>query len=1382
MKIKILVLLVFGGILIGSLAAQPQIPLTFKFEHLNVETGLSHGEVNCILKDSRGYVWIGTSSGLNLYNGYFIKNFINDPRDSNSIGSTIISDLFEGPDGNIWVNTQQGMNIYDPKLEIFEQDISGYIERYELPAGPVTDIAQTDNDVYWFISSNDGVTCYNNQDNSSIRFARGTEHPIGSNGVSAIHQDGDGDIWFIHNNGLLEKVDGKTLQVTEQYSYLVDQFKGQLQNFEMIVDRDNDLWIYLPFAAHGVFHFKPDERTIVNYSKDSSPIQLNTNLVTGIVEDPDGRIWVGTDHGGINVIDKETGAVSYQLHHQEVESSLSHNSIYCLYKDNQGIIWVGTYKKGVNYYHKKIKRFPHYRHNILTPGSLPFDDVNRFVADDEDNIWIGTNGGGLIYFNRADNTFTQYKANPNDPKSISSDVIVSMLIDKFNTLWIGTYLGGLNQFDGKHFKHYKAGTKNKSSLSGNNIWELFEDSRGQLWVGTLTSGLDRFVRNTEEFVHYGVGGTKGDTTLRVTYIQALAEDSSGNLWVGGGGGVDIIDKATDRVRLNPEDPATPYLLTAHTVVSLYKDSQERMWVGTQQGLYVYGEEGELLNMFTSENGLPHNTILNILEEDEHNLWFSTPNGISNMVIDDVVDLSKIRFVNFDESDGLQGKVFNENAALKTASGELIFGGANGFNIFDPKELKVKEETSEIVFSDFQLFNKSLKVNELYQGRAILTKSLPFTNEVTLKYDENVFSIEFAAINFLHPGKTKYKYKLEGFDSQWRMADQTRRATYTNLDPGNYTFKVISSNSNGVWNDQNAASMDISVLPPFWKKNWAYAIYAVLMLALLFLVRRVMLQRERVKFRIEQARREAQQMHELDLLKIRFFTNLSHEFRTPLSLILAPLEKLMDNAQSQYQKMQYQMIDRNARRLLNLLNQLLDFRKLEVDTIELYTSEGNIIKFIEESVHSFSDLSENKSVTLHFHCKVEELYVLFDMDKLEKILFNLLSNAFKFTSENDRIDVVVDCYDQEKGVKLIEIKVTDTGIGIPKEQQEKIFERFFRNDTPGSMVNQGSGIGLAITREFVKIHGGTITVESDQGKGTCFTVHLPVEEVGRKDAASQKELANSSSKAGVSECYEPERVYDEGTPLILLVEDNEDFRFYLKDNLSVHFKVVEAKNGKEGWQKALSCLPDLIVSDLMMPELNGIALCEKLKGDARTSHIPVVLLTADSAEDKQIKTLSLGADDYMTKPFNFEILLSRIKNLIIQRKSLQEIYQKKISVQTSEMEITSLDDKLIQNAISIVEKNISDPEFTVEMFSKELGLSRVHLYKKLVSLTGSTPIEFIRNIRLQHAAQFLKESQLTVAEVAYNVGYNNRKYFTKHFKAAYKMPPSEYAAKQSVSSK
>ncbi|HYC87275.1 MAG TPA: ATP-binding protein, partial [Chryseosolibacter sp.] len=551
---------------------------------------------------------------------------------------------------------------------------------------------------------------------------------------------------------------------------------------------------------------------------------------------------------------------------------------------------------------------------------------------------------------------------------------------------------------------------------------------------------------------------------------------------------------------------------------------------------------------------------------------------------------------------------------------------------------------------------------------------------------------------------------------------------------------------------------------------------LLILGTLLLARWLILTKERMNFRIQQERQEAHRMHELDMMKIRFFTNVSHEFRTPLTLIITPLEKILKQAVDGEQKDQFHMIYRNARRLLSLVNQLLDFRRVEVQEVKFNPSEGDIIQFIRELVHSFSDLSEKKNIRFAFNSSVAHLETLFDQDKIEKILFNLLSNAFKFTPENGSVTVDLNLKKHE-AASMLEIKVADTGIGIPADKQDRIFDRFFQHDVPSSMVNQGSGIGLSITREFVKVHGGLITVDSEPGKGSCFTVLLPMTEVvGHVTAAD----AAAIDLMSVVENHVIEGSEDSKKPVVLLVEDNEDFRFYLKDNLKAEYTIIEAANGKSGLQKAIACIPDLIVSDVMMPEMNGIEFCRKVKADPHTCHIPVVLLTARTADEQKLEGFDMGANDYITKPFNFEILLSRIRNLIAQREVFQKKFQKHLDVRASDIPITSLDEKLIGNAIKVVEQHIGDPDFSVEELSREMGMSRVHLYKKLLSLTGKSPIEFIRAIRLQRAAQLLEKSQLTVAEVAYQVGFNNPKYFTKYFKDEFNMLPSAYASGKKLS--
>ncbi|HEX7962630.1 MAG TPA: ATP-binding protein, partial [Terriglobales bacterium] len=651
----------------------------------------------------------------------------------------------------------------------------------------------------------------------------------------------------------------------------------------------------------------------------------------------------------------------------------------------------------------------------------------------------------------------------------------------------------------------------------------------------------------------------------------------------------------------------------------------RIWVGSQRGLSLFEPESKSFRTFTEKEGLPHNSVLTILEDTAGTLWLGTPNGLSHMTGAAGLPSALPVFSNYTEADGLQGMQFNENAALRTSRGELIFGGANGFNIFTPGQLGINMTRPKVVFSDFQLFNKSVGTRDTIGGQVLLKSAITQAPAIVLPANKDVFSIQFAALNFFQPDKNLYKYKLEGFNSDWLVADsRSRRVTFTNLNPGDYTFRVLAANNDGVWNSEGAA-LKITVLPPFWKSTPAYAIYAALVLLGLFVTRKLVQQREQMKFAIQQERQEALRMHELDMMKIRFFTNVSHEFRTPLTLILSPLEQLIKKSNDPEQVRHFDLIRRNARRLLNLVNQLLDFRKLEVQEIKFQPSEGDIIQFVRDAVYSFSDLSEKKSIGLSFQSSVSSLEMIFDQDKLEKILFNLLSNAFKFTPSNGTVTVATRLVSEGDG-KWIRISVEDTGIGIPAEKQSRIFERFFQSDLPKSMVNQGSGIGLSITKEFVKIHGGTISVESEQGKGSCFSVQLPVREIAAGVGQAARATVISPPE---SEGYLEQASHDaKEKPVVLLVEDNEDFRFYLKDNLKTVYSVIEAGTGEEGWKKTLGHFPDLLVADIMMPGMNGLELCKKIKADKRVSHIPVILLTARTTDEQRLEGIQTGADDYV----------------------------------------------------------------------------------------------------------------------------------------------------------
>ncbi|HEY8937707.1 MAG TPA: two-component regulator propeller domain-containing protein [Cyclobacteriaceae bacterium] len=1356
-----------------SLFAQPEY---YKFAHLDVNGGLSHNQVHGFQKDKNGFLWIGTEAGLNRFDGYTVRKYFNDSQDSTSIRNNSIVSLFQLPEGHMGVLTIDGLSIYDPISDSFINGSPSYLKIMQLHPDSIRKVIKDDNDIFWFIPKTHGIILYDEKSKAHTYFKNNPADTtsIVSSPITCITQIRDGSYWIAHDDGTIEHavLSDKRLKVIYR-NYLLKTDGRFSLSINIVADGDDDLWIYMLNDNRGIYFFDSKRKTIEHINKESSGVHLNTNIVSAVTVDNHGLIWVATDHGGINLINKKSKRVTIISHHDEEPQSLAQNSITTLYRDKEGIIWIGTYKHGLSYYHENIIRFPLYQHYPLDLKGLPFGDVNRFVEDKKGNLWIGTNGGGLIYFDRQKNTFKQFKNNPNDPSSLSSDVIVSLLIDDNDVLWIGTYYGGLNSFDGKKFKRFMPVPKDPSSINSRSIWEIFEDSRHRLWIGTLDGGLELMDRKTNTFTHFRSGD---ENSVQSAYISSIIEDKKGNLWFGTGRGIDILMHETSRFVHYENEKKNSKSLSSNTILDLKESSDGRIWVATLTGLNLFDTKTKTFTLFRESDGLPSNTVLTIQEDSQRNLWLGTANGLSKMTLSKKGNQNKYVFQNFDEADGLQGKQFNENASLKTRSNELIFGGSNGFNIFRPELLSVNKNPPQIVLTDFQLFTKSVKPGEKIDGRIILSKSIVSSDEVVLPANENVFTIEFAALNFLHPEKNDYEYKLEGFSTDWLTADsKSRKITFTNLNPGDYVFHVKAANNDGIWNEKGA-SLKITVLPPFWKTNIAFGVYVLFIIGALLITRKLIQQREQMKFVIRQERQEALRMHELDMMKIKFFTNVSHEFRTPLTLILTPLEKLLKQAPDRDHQNQFLLIQRNAKRLLNLVNQLLDFRKMEVQELKFNPSEGDIIAFLNETVSSFSDLSEKKHIQLQFESSVASLETLFDQDKLEKILFNLLSNAFKFTPDHGSVSVKVTLLDGNEE-KHLQIKVKDTGIGISSEKQERVFERFFQNELPKSMVNQGSGIGLSITKEFVRIMNGTITVESELEKGSTFTVDLPVKEVFSSTSTHEAtETVSTALSNGIEEHVSGRIVTsDDKKPILLLVEDNEDFRFYLKDNLRDSYHVIEAKDGLDGWHKIIEYLPDLMVSDVMMPHMNGIELTRKVKSDKRVSHIPIILLTARTAEEQKLEGFEAGTDEYLTKPFNFEILVSRIRNLILQREKFQKSFSKQLDVKASELNITSVDEKFIKDAIRCVEEHIESTEFSVEDLSRELAISRAHLYKKIHALTGKSPLEFMRVIRLQQAAQLLERSQLTVAEVAYKVGFNNPKYFARYFKDEFGMLPSMYAA-------
>jgi signal transduction histidine kinase/DNA-binding response OmpR family regulator len=723
--------------------------------------------------------------------------------------------------------------------------------------------------------------------------------------------------------------------------------------------------------------------------------------------------------------------------------------------------------------------------------------------------------------------------------------------------------------------------------------------------------------------------------------------------------------------------------------------------------------------------------------------------------------------------GLQNSNFIRGVGLRLTDGELLFGGLEGFNHFYPDRLTINRNVPQVILTDLKISNKSVAAG----SDAPIKEHISVAGEIHLNYKQN-FALGFVALNYTIPKQNHYAYKLDGFDKDWNYVGAANMASYTNLDPGEYTFRVKASNNDGIWSTKDT-TIRIFVKPPFWRTTYAYIFYALAIAALLLYSRYRGITRLRKKFALEQERQEVKRVQELDRMKLKFLTNLSHDFRTPISLIMGPVDQLMEAEGSPVKLEKLSMIRRNARRLLNLVNQLLDFRKMEEHELQLQLSKGEFVSFIKEVCESFNDFSERKNIQFTFKSDISELHTQFDHDKMERILFNLLSNAFKFTLAGGSVSVgisVVEKHDDPDNT-WVALKVTDTGIGIPATEQEKIFERFIQNNTAGQVLNQGSGIGLAITKEFVNLHGGTISVESIEGKGSTFTVALPV-----------KVITPSVNVSAVPEAIPAiPKVPEIPVPIIplipkipvqtvLLVEDNDDFRFYLKDNLRNKYKVIEATNGKEGWQKALSHHPQLIVSDISMPEMDGIELIKKVKSDKRTSHIPVILLTAITGQEQQLKGLETGANDYITKPFNFEVLHAKIKNLLHLKSTMQSTYSKQIKLTAPEPVVESADEKLLTEIASYLENNLTNPQLSVENLSKQFGMSRSTLYAKLLELTGQTPVEYIRSFRLDKAAALMEKSTMTISEISYQVGFTTSNYFAKAFKSKFNMLPSEFITK------
>lgn len=1343
----------------------------YNFGHINYTNGLTSNHVLCIEKGPNGLMWFGSTNGLNRYDGYNIKAYKNIQNDSTSLPDNLVQTIIKDQLGRLWTLTPSHMSVFNTITEKVEYTTKIIINNVNINVATVAKALPYDDSIMVLSVQGMGVILHNiyTNNNKLISATANDTNTISQNHVVDFAITGN-FAYLVFANGFIDILNLKTNKVTKKISLLANITNTLNNSYRCYIDYAKNLWITPNNSLEGLYYINIKNNTLRQFTTTSKPA-LSANIVTSIIQDADSAYWIGTDHGGITILNpKLTTAIALQ-NEPENENSISQNVITTLYKDNQDIIWIGTFKQGVNYYHKNYFTFYHYRNQGLNPLSLPYNDVNCFAEDKKGNLWIGTNGYGLIYFDRANDQFIPFDKIKPAGQKLASDVIVALHFDNKNQLWIGTYHGGLSVYDGKNIKTYMHNPKQPSSIADNKVWDIFEDSRGNFWIGMLSGGVDLFDPRKEIFVHYS-GNTIN--SINSSFVMDITEDQHSNIWFGTDYGLFVLRSNTGRIEQYSNIETTPGSLSNNFVYSTFVDSKGRIWAGTRNGLNLYNPVLNNFTVFNTEHGLPDNTIMAIRESDQGHIWFSTLNGLCKLIAktNDSLQYISHATIIYNEDDGLQGREFNEGSSLKTRRGELIFGGPNGFNLFETNnKYKTKAQINTHILS-FEIFGSQASTNPEYKNIGA-NKAILNNQTIKLNYKDNIFSLHFAAIEFLRSKKMSYRYKLEGFNEQWITTDwKNRKATYTNLSPGEYIFRVQAYDNDAQWY-ANEAELTIIVLPPWYRTNWAFLAYYIGIFISILIFRQSLLTRERLKFKQQQAMQESERQHELNRLKTRFFTNVSHEFRTPLTLLLTPLERLLKKEHDPETQKSLVLIHQNARRLLGLVNQLLDFRKAEENRLMVQYVYGNIISFINRIILSFSDLKESKNITLTFNTQIPELFMQFDPDKIEKILFNLLSNAFKFTHSGGSISVNIKLINNQPA-EQIQIQVTDTGIGLSAENTERVFERFFQSQLPNTLLSKGTGVGLSLTKDFVELLKGTVSCQSTLGKGSTFTVTLPV---NRDKSVIELETPEPVNyKLPII----PDTKNIPSTGLtILLVEDNDDFRFYLKDNLKEKYNILEAPNGKIALQMVDSYEPSLIVSDVMMPEMDGLELCRQIKTNAVYSHIPVILLTAKSGTTDQIEGYNTGADDYIIKPFSFEILESRIAYLINRRKQFIKQYQKTLKIEPETKYLSAIDTRLLEETKQYVEKNLAETSLTVENLSRELNISRVHLYKKLLALTGKTPVEYIRTVKLKKAAELLLTTNLTISEVCYEVGFSDPRYFSKQFKTEFNMLPSKFKETQTL---
>lgn len=1313
----------------------------YYFKNLSIQNGLSQNTVNAILQDKQGFMWFGTKDGLNRYDGLTFRKFKHDERNARSIGNNFITALYEDGNGNIWIGTDVGIYIYYPEKDTFRHFAEMSLEITQIEH-TVTAISGDDKGCVWIAVESQGLFCYD-LEKGELRNYTLKDFSFLSTNVQSLVFDNNGTLWMgCYGDGLFYSKD--RLKTLHPYLSPVDNKEAYANDVVTTLVKGTYNCLYIGSLKSGVKELNLTSNKLHDLllsDENGEPVYCRELLVAS-----DNELWVGGE-SGLYIYNLRVGKYVHLRSSNNDPYSLSDNAVYSLCKDREGGIWIGSYFGGANYYPRLYTYFEkHYPKD--TGNGLHGKRVREFCQDKQGTLWIGTEDGGLNRFNPKTKTFSFFT-----PSNAFTNVHGLCAIGDY--LWVGTFSKGVKVIDtrtGAIVKTYQK-TDSPRSLNDNSVFSIYQTTTGDVYLGTIF-GLLRYNKLSDDFDRI--------PELNGKFVYDIKEDSGGNLWLATYANGAYCYKVNEKKWTNYlHDESKPKSLPYDKILSIFEDSHRQIWLTTQGGGFcLFHPETETFTSYNSGNGLPNDVVYQIVEDKDGLLWLTTNNGL--VCFHPTTKAIKV----YTTANGLLGDQFNYRSSFEAEDGTIYLGSIDGFIAFNPKNFSENKSLPSIVITDFLLFGE--EVNADAPGSP-LEKSITFSDQLILQSNQNSFSFRVAALDFQAPKMNRIMYKLDGFDEDWLTIGESPIVTYANLRYGNYTFRVKVSNSDGVWNEKEV-SLKVHIRPPFYLSIWAYCIYAVLIIGCSVCAVLYVKQRSNSKHHRQMEIFEQEKEREVYHAKIDFFTNVAHEIRTPLTLIKGPLENIILKKKVDVETREdLNIMKQNTERLLNLTNQLLDFRKTESQGYRLNFTKCNITEVLRETHIRFTSLAKQKELDFTLQVPEKDFYAHINREAFTKIISNLLNNAVKYASSY--IHVLLELTDGDESNVFL-VRTVNDGVIIPNEMKEEIFKPFVCfNEREDGKVTTGTGIGLALSRSLAELHQGTLVMGKEEANNT-FCLTLPVVQDTTITLASE---TDTEIDRGVSEAPTGRLEKKENRPTVLVVEDNPDMIAFVARQLSGEYTVLTATNGAEALQVLDGNYVNLVVSDVVMPVMDGFELCKTIKSELDYSHIPVILLTAKTNIQSKIEGMELGADAYIEKPFSVEFLQACASNLIQNREKLRRAFTKSPFVGVNTMALTKADEEFVRKLNEAILANINNPEFGMDDMADRLNMSRSNFYRKIKGVVDLSPNEYLRLERLKKAAQLLRDGESRVNEICYMVGFNSPSYFSKCFQKQFGVLPKEFVS-------